>query len=139
MKLLGFNFTKINVEKFKERVEDLKINTRINVADITTAKSDFLRTKEEILGIKFNYGLDYEPGLAKIDLEGSLVLGVDSKQAKDVLLRWKKKEMPEDFRHVLFNLVLRKASLRALQLEEEMNLPIHLQLPTLKIEDKKEN
>ena len=51
---------------------------------------------------------------------------------------WKDKKMPDDFRNTLFNLILRKASLKALQLEEEMNLPIHMQLPTLKIGEKKE-
>ncbi len=138
MKLLGFNFMKIQVEKFKDRVEGLKIGTRIDVSDIQEAKADMLKTKEEILAVKFLYGLDYEPEMAKIDLEGNLVLSLESKKTREILKQWKNKKMPEDFRSTLFNLILRKCSLRALQLEEEMNLPIHLQLPTLKISEKKE-
>ncbi len=138
MKLLGFNFTKIQVEKYKDRVEGLKIGTRIDVSEIKEAKSGLLKTKEEILAIKFTYGLDYEPEMAKLDLEGNLILSLDSKKAREVLRQWKDKKMPEDFRMPLFNLILRKASLRALQLEEEMNIPIHMQLPSLKIEEKKE-
>ena len=138
MKLLGFNFTKIQVEKHKDRVEGLKIGTRIDVSEIKEAKAEMLKTKEEILAIKFTYGLDYEPEMAKLDLEGNLILSLESKKAREVLRQWKDKKMPEDFRMTLFNLILRKASLKALQLEEEMSLPIHMQLPTLKIEDKRE-
>ena len=138
MKLLGFNFTKIQVEKFKERVENLKIGTRIDISEIKEAKAGLLKTKDEILAIKFVYGLDYEPGMAKLDLEGNLVISLESKKAREVLREWKDKKMPEEFKTTLFNLVLRKSSLRALQLEEEMNLPIHMQLPTLRIGEKKE-
>jgi len=92
--------------------------------------------KEEVLAVKFNFGLDYEPEMAKIDLEGNLILSLDSKRAKDVLKQWKDKKMPEEFRLPLFNLILRKCSLKALQLEEEMNLPIHFQLPSLKVQNK---
>ena len=62
-----------------------------------------------------------------------------NKGMKGLQVGWNKdKKMPENFRMTLFNLILRKSSLKALQLEEEMNLPTHIQLPTLKIGDKKE-
>ncbi|MCK5624574.1 hypothetical protein KAI04_01910 [Candidatus Pacearchaeota archaeon] len=137
MKLLGFNFTKIQVERFKERVEGLKIGTRIDVSDIIEAKAGILKTKDDILSIKFIYGLDYEPGMAKLDLEGNLLISLESKKVKEILREWKDKKMPDDFKIALFNLILRKSTLKALQLEEEMNLPIHIQLPSLKIGDKK--
>ncbi len=138
MKLLGFNFTKIQVEKHKDRVEGLKIGTRIDVSEIKEAKASILKTKDEVLAVKFAYGLDYEPEMAKLDLEGNLIISLESKKAREILKEWKDKKMPEDFRMTLFNLILRKASLKALQLEEEMNLPIHMQLPSLKIGEKKE-
>lgn len=138
MKLLGFNFTKIQVEKFKDNVENLKIGTRIDVSDINEAKTGILKTKDEILAIKFLYGLDYEPGMAKIDLQGNLIVSLESKKAREILREWKDKKIPHDFKTTLFNLILRKSGLKALQLEEEMNLPIHMQLPTLKIQEKKE-
>ena len=138
MKILGFNFTKIHIEKFKDRVENLKIGTRIDVSNILSTKADMLKTREEILAVKFAFGLDYEPELAKIDLEGNILLSVEPKIARDVLKEWKDKQMPNDFRQTIFNIIMRKAGLRAIQLEEEMNLPIHFQLPTLKIQEKKD-
>jgi len=61
-------------------------------------------------------------------------MGLDPGKSKEVLKKWKDKEIPEDFRLVLFNIILKKSSLRALQLEEEMNLPTHFPLPSIKIE-----
>jgi len=138
MKLLGFNLTKINIEKFKDKVENLKINTQIDVAEISEIKSDFFKTKEEILAVKFTYGLNYEPEFAKLEFSGNMVVSLDSKTARDVLKQWKDKKMPEDFRLTLFNVILRKSSIKALQLEEDMNLPIHMRLPSLRTQDKKE-
>lgn len=133
MKILGFNFTKIQVEKFKDKVEGLKIGTRMDISSISEAKADILNTKDSILAVKFKYGLDYEPKFAKLDFEGNLLVSVEEKIGKDILSQWKSKKMPEDFRLKIFNLILRKSSLKAIQLEEEMNLPIHFQMPSLKI------
>ena len=51
MKLMGFNFNKINVEKTGERPADLKISTNMDVSDIVTIKGSGIKTKEELLAI----------------------------------------------------------------------------------------
>lgn len=135
MKLLGFNFTKIHAEKQKDNLDNLKIGTRIDVSEIKEANPGMLKTKEVVLTVKFLYGLDYEPDIAKIDLEGHLLISLEPKKAREVLKEWKNKKMPEDFKLTLFNVVMRKSTLRALRLEEELNLPAHFQLPSLKIQD----
>jgi len=137
MRLIGFNFNKINIEKFNDKVENLKINTKINVSKIKNIKSDFFKTKEEIIEVKFDYSINYDPDFAKIELAGSVILSIEPKIVKDILKKWEDKKMSEDFRIMLFNIILRKSSLRALQLEEEMNLPPHISLPVLKKQDNK--
>jgi hypothetical protein len=132
MRLVGFNFDKIHIEKTTSTLENLKISTKMDVIDINEIKPDLFKAKEELLGVKFSFGLDYEPDVAKIDLVGTMLLSVDSKIAKEVLRGWKDKQIPEEFRMTIFNIILKKATLRALRLEEEMNLPLHIQLPTLK-------
>lgn len=134
MRLIGFNFTKINMEKFSDRGKNLKISTKIDIPEIKTIKPDFFKIKEEIIQIKFSYNINYNPDIAKIELAGDLLLAVEPKAAKDILKQWKDKEMSEDFRIDLFNIILRKSSLKALQLEDEMNLPAHISLPFLKKE-----
>jgi hypothetical protein len=136
MRVIGFNFTKISIEKLKELTERPKVTNEIDVPEIIEAKPGILKTKEDILEAKFEYKVAYEPKLANINLEGRILLSLEPKIAKEVLKQWKKKKMPEEFRNLLFNIILRKSSLKALQLEDELNLPIHMPLPSLKKPDK---
>ena len=138
MKLIGFNFNKINIEKFNDKIENLKINTKINVSEIKNIKSDFFKAKEDLIEVKFVYNINYDPDFAKIELAGNILLAIEPKMAKDILKLWKDKKMSEDFRITLFNIILRKSNLKALQLEEELNLPTHISLPFLKKEQKTE-
>ena len=139
MRVVGFNFTKISIERLKEAAElteQLKINTQIDISELNEVKSHLLKTKDEIIEAKFMYGVDYSPGFAKGELEGKILIAVDPKIAKEILKQWKKKKMPEDFRLLLFNVILKKSSLKALYLEEELNLPLHMPMPSFKKENK---
>lgn len=132
MNVLGFNFSKISVEKFPNKVENLQLNTNIDISDITTVKADMLKTNDELIGIKFSYSIKYDPNFAKIEFTGDILLSVDPKLAKNVLKEWKDKKFPEEFQVFVYNVILRKANIRALELEDEMNLPLHFPLPSLK-------
>ncbi len=138
MKLIGFNFTKISAEKFLDKVDDLKINTQINIAEIKEVSSSLFKIKEKIISIKFNHSLIYDPEFAKIELGGNLLLSVESKISKEILKQWEEKKMPENFRVGLFNLILRKSSIKALELEEEFNLPLHMNIPLIKRQEEEQ-
>ena len=49
MRLISFNFTKIDVERFSDNLKDLKINTGIDISDIKEVKSDFFKSKEDLI------------------------------------------------------------------------------------------
>jgi hypothetical protein len=132
MRIIGFHFTKVSIERLKESKESLKISTEIDVPEIKQIKTDVLKTKEGILESKFTYKVKYDPDFAELEFKGLVLIAVDSKTAKEVLKGWKNKKMPEDFRMLLFNFILRKANLKALELEDELNLPPHIPLPSLK-------
>lgn len=136
MRLVGFNFSKINIEKVSNNLKDLKINTNINISEIDQVKNNFLKGKEEIIAVKFIYTLDYEPNIAKVEFNGNILLEIESKAAKELLKQWKDKKISEDLRITLFNIILRKSNIKALQLEDEINLPLHINLPLIKKEDK---
>ena len=71
-----------------------------------------------------------------------MLLSLEPKILKKILKQWKKKQVPEEVRTPLLNLIMTKSNIRALQLEEEMNLPYHIPLPSLKqseTEEKKKN
>lgn len=139
MKLAGFNFNKISVEKgTTARPKEMKINTNIDILELSTAKSDIFKTKEEMVVAKFEYKINYDPEFANLCFEGNVIMAVESKKAKEIIKKWKKKEMPADFKMVLFNIILNKSNIKALQLEEEMNLPYHIPMPALRPQTKED-
>jgi len=139
MKIIGFNFDKINIERLSGKAEKLEVKTNIDISEINEVKSGDISMKEDFIGVKFAFNVNYEPDFAKINLSGSVLFAVDSKLSKNILKQWKDKKMPEDFRILLFNVILRKANLKALQLEEEMNFPLHVPMPSLKKQETNEN
>jgi len=139
MQLIGFNFKKINIEKFSNEFEKLKINTNINISKIDKIKMDFLKSKEDVIMVEFKYEVNYDPNIAKIEFIGDILFTTDQKQLKEIIKDWKNKKMSENFKIILFNIILRRSSIKALQLEEGMNLPPHIPLPNLKKNKNKEN
>ncbi len=142
MRLIGFNFVKMGVEKFKDKPGSVKFNTKIDISSISPIKSDILKTKEDLLKIDFVYSVIYEPDFAKLELIGNVILSVEPKIAREVLKGWKDKKTSEDFRIFMFNIILRRSHIKALQLEEDVGLPPHVPLPSLNkenIQEKKED
>ena len=140
MKIIGFNFDKINIEKLPGKTEkNLEVKTNIDIPEIKEIKSESAIMKENFIGVQFIFNVNYDPDFAKINLSGNVLFAINSKLSKDILKQWKDKKMPEDFRILLFNVILRKANLKALELEEEMNLPLHVPMPSLKKQENKSN
>jgi hypothetical protein len=131
MRIVGFNYTKISGERIKPIEKEVKINTGTNITLIEQIKPSVLNSKDEFISVEFEFSLNYETELAQIKLNGQLLLNTDSKKAKEILKMWKDKKMPEDFKLLVFNHILRKSNLRCLQLEEELHLPIHIKMPRL--------
>lgn len=138
MRLISFNFTKMDLEKKSDNLKDLKITTGMNLIEIKEAKSDLFNSSDKLISIKFEYTLNYEKDIATLKFYGNGVVSMEPKEAKEVLRQWKDKNLPEDFKLGLFNIILRKSSLKALQFEEEFNLPPHIPLPSFKPSEKKE-
>ncbi len=139
MRAIGFSFKKINVEKLPStNLEGVKVNVNIDISDIVSVKpTDILKPKDELVGVKFTYFVNYDPDYAKLSFSGDILLEVEPKIAKEILKSWKDKEMPEDFRIFIFNIILRKSNLKALELEDEMNLPPHIPMPAIQKEEQK--
>lgn len=132
MKLMGFNFKKINIEKFKDKYEKLKINNKIDITSILEITPEGIDKSEKILKVEFFYGLEYSPDIAKIEFNGSIFLSVEEKLVKNILKEWENKKISNEFKLAVFNVILKKSSIKALELEEELNLPLHISMPSLK-------
>jgi len=136
-KFVGFNFNKISVEKKKESTKDIKIDTKINLLDIESVDSELTQEGNKIIRLRFLYEVEYSPGIAKIEVGGKIILMGTTEEAEKVMDSWKTKKLDENLRVQAFNIILRKANVKALELEEEMGLPLHLPFPKLKKADGK--
>ena len=130
MKLLGFNFTKMNVEKTPDFKGKIEIKSNIRMASIEKHKVDLI--KQDAVKLSFVFDIDYRE-LGKLALEGFLILLLDKKSQKDVLENWDKKDFDPQLRAQIINIVIQRTSLQALKLEEELGLPFHIQLPKVTV------
>jgi len=132
MKIIGFNFNKVYIERFSDKFKELKINTNIDIKNVKQLKQELFNTKEEVIEVRFEYDIDYSPDIAKISLSGNIILLTDSKTSKKFIKEWKNKKIPEEYKLTIFNVIMKKSNLKAIHLEDEMNLPLHIALPSVK-------
>lgn len=131
--LLGFSYRKISAQKVPEFNGKLEITPNINIASIE--KHELTLVKQEAVKIAFGFNINYKD-LADINLEGDVVLKMDPKSLKETLNGWKNKNLDQEIQTLILNLIMQKASIRAIELEEEMGLPIHIQIPRLQVSKK---
>jgi hypothetical protein len=129
MQIIGFNLTKILVER-EEKIEGkLEVKQNIDIAEVSKEKIPF--SDNEAIKINFNFIVNYEPEFAKLILEGYLVILVDKDEMKKFLKAWKNKKLPEPTNISLFNFIMNKCNIKALNLEDELNLPFHVPMPKI--------
>lgn len=133
MKIVGYNLTEIQAKK-DPNFKRSSINTNIEFTDIIKEKLEFLKDSEA-LKTTFKFSVNYKDGKnkeddqAEVSFKGFLMLSVSKDESKEFIKSWKKKEVPKNMVLPLYNFILKKCSIKALQLEEDMGLPSHLPLP----------
>ncbi len=133
MKLIGFNLTKIHAERFPTTLSDLKIETSINIKSI---EENSFEGEEKFLNVAFSYIIDYSKKIARIELEGNIIISTDEKSAEEILKSWEKRNLKDPFKVGIFNGIMLKANIKAIQIEDELGLPTHFQMPSLEIPKK---
>src|SRR3989344_2283488 len=138
MKVIGFNFIKIAGESDPTAVKRKALNTNIEFMNITQEESPMFK-EQDLIKVHFQYTLDYEedkkeakPKHPAISLEGAIILSAETAESKEILKAWKKKSLSDAFKVPLFNVILKKCTPKAIQLEDELNLPLHVPLPQVK-------
>jgi hypothetical protein len=136
MQIIGFNFTKISAEKAPS-FKRTSINTHIQFSDMEKEKNDLLKDSD-IIKLKFNFSVNYgdtdkeEEKMGCVMFEGLMVLSTNKDETKEFTKSWKKKQIPKEYTVPLYNFILRRCSIKALQLEEDVSLPMHLPFPQVK-------
>ena len=136
MAVIGFNLTKILVERKGPIKGGVKVNTNMNITDVK--KEDIVISQsKDTLNFDFNFSINYKSAssnvlVADILFEGRILYLVDPKDTKKILEDWKKKTIDDSIRVPLLNSILAKCNIKALVLEEEIGLPSHIPLPSFK-------
>ena len=141
MKIIGYT-TRIHGAKQHE-IPRSSISTDILFTNVEKEKLEMLKDTEAVkTSFKFSIlfkDSDKKPDKAdksenqnEVSFEGSLLLALDKEEAKEFLKSWKKNEVPKDKVVPLYNFILKKCSVRALQLEEELGLPSHIPFPQVR-------
>jgi len=136
MKIIGFNLTKILTEKKENHNGKIQISQNIDIKDLIKDKIPI--SNEEILNLKFNFTIDYSDNVGKLEFEGFLILLPEKDELKDFLKAWKDKKIPDSSRVPLFNFIMSKCNIKALNLEDELGLPYHIPMPRVNPPEEKQ-
>jgi len=136
MKIIGLNFEKISVERKNPIKSKLEISSNINIKEIKQEKIDIVK-EQNPLKFNFKFTIEYKPKIAELIFEGFILALFEKTQSKEIIKKWKNKKISDDIRIPLFNFILTKCNIKALQFEEEFGLPTHLPLPRIKPQPEK--
>jgi len=138
MAIFGFNLNKILIEKEEgKKLEKVEVSTRIKVTSIKKEDVEIAKGKD-VLKLSFDFGLDYKPDLAVIEFKGHVLILEEPAEAKKILEEWKKEKMNDNLKIAVYNIIWEKCNVKALELEEDFNLPHHIPLGRVSL-DKKES
>jgi len=138
MQIIGFNLEKISAERKNPIKGKLEISSNINIKEIKQEKIDIIK-EQNPLKFNFKFTIEYKPKIAEIIFEGFVLVLFEKDKSKEITKKWKGKKISDDIRIPLFNFILTKCNVKALQLEEEFGLPTHIPLPTIRPQSEKGN
>jgi len=137
MQIIGFNISKINAERLSDINQGTVLNINIEFTDAEKQPAEFIK-EGEILKLSFKFEITYstkegkkETQNAFIIFEGHLILSDTKEGLKEVLKNYKKKEFSSKIRAFLSNHILRKCSVKAYDLQDQLGLPTHVRIPTI--------
>ena len=130
LKLISSKFIRINATRNPDFSGKIKLDTNVNIKSIE--KYELTSSKRNSLKVEAAFVINYYD-FGKIEIEGILYLSVDEKSLKEILRLFNGKKYNSPELIGIMNLVLQKFSIKAFEIEEELNLPIHIKLPSLQI------
>ena len=137
MTVVGFNFTKINVERKEFSKGKINISNNVTVQSIEESSFSIGQEEQKSLRVTFLFVSSYEPNVGLIELTGDLIYIEDKGRIAEIYKDWKdKKKIDKDVMTELLNVVLNRCNIQALILARDINLPSPIPLPKVKVETK---
>jgi hypothetical protein len=128
--LIGESLISASVKKTGPLTKETMIKPDIQIKSLNKEKVPSLKT--DVLKLDYEFKVDYS-GTGKVFLKGSLIFNAEPKKLKEIIKSWESKKLDEEFQVYVINLIIRKCSIKALQLEDQVGLIPHIQLPRAQI------
>lgn len=133
MPIVGFNFDSINIEKKGHIKGRVQVKNNMSIKNVEQQELIFGKKKEDVLKFSFEFSSNYEPKIGVIDIKGHILFMESPAEVKKIMDGWKKKKIiPQDLMGFLLNSALVRCNIKALIYAQEVNLPPHIRLPTIK-------
>ncbi len=137
MPVLGFNITKIEMEKVALAVPGGQIEVRLSPKVKEMRLGEMRTPTGKINGIEilFRYEIEYNPKIANGVIEGAILYLPPQKEKIDEILNlWEddKKMDPVTFAEVV-NFITKEVSPILMMLSKEMRLPYHIPIPRVEV------
>lgn len=138
MVVVGFNFTKMNVERKKPIKGKVKITNNVSIKNVELQDLALGKEKQKGLRFTFEFVTKYMNDFGQISLTGEVVYLDSEKKVKDAAEKWKKsKSVQKDVMTQILNNILNKCNIQALILSQQINLPAPIPLPKVDVDKKK--
>ena len=130
MGIVGFNFSKMNIEKLSPVKGKISISNNVSITSVEKTNLELGQSKEDALKFTFEFTSQYDPKVGIINLMGDVIFMEDDKKIADIEAQWKKdKKIPKEIMTNVLNHVLNKCNIQALILSKDLNLPPPIPLP----------
>lgn len=135
--IVGFNFTKMAVEKKKPIKGKVNIANNMKITNVESQDLSLGKSKEAGIRYTFEFSAKYEPGMAEISFSGEILDLQEEKTAKALIDSWKKdKKIDPKVMDVLLRTIFARCNLKAIVLSQEVGLPSPVPLPKLQTKKK---
>lgn len=133
MAIIGFNYSKFDCErKAVEGKGNIDINHNISIKNVEKSSLNVGGTKNEVLKIDFGFDVVYGNNLGKISILGEVIYTDTREIISEVFNGWQTdKKLNAIVNEQVFRFVYGKATVKALELADSLNLPSPIPLPQI--------
>lgn len=143
MPIISFNYDKISTERKLDKLPGkVDVSQNLNIKNIRFDELKFTDSSEKVLRFEFEFNVVYGPDVGATLLAGHLLYTNEKKKLDEIEKLWKKdKKLSNEIATQVFNNILVRCNLKALQFNQDVNLPPHINLPLVRPpqKDKKED
>ncbi len=135
--IVGFHFTKLLVERHQPIQGKVNVRNDLTIKDVKEQPLTGVKGSHKTVSFQFAFTVSYAPKIADIILVGDVYYSAEPKKTGEILATWKsKKKVSADVSLEILNYALQRCNIRALEMAQELNLPTHIPMPRVNLQQK---